>query len=315
MIGRTWLVLLGALLAAGSVPAYAAEYPLAPGQAAIGAAAERVTQAQDTLLDIAREYDLGYVQLVAANPGIDPWLPGAGKHVVIPSFYLLPDTPRTGIVINLAERRVFYFPAGGGQVVTYPAGVGTGEGMTPRGATRVVAKEAAPIWVPPPSIRAENPALPQSVGPGPDNPLGAFALRLGWPRYLIHGTNKPDSVGRNVSHGCLHLYPEDIAALFARVPVGTPVRVIDQPVEAAWIGDRLLVEVHASKSQADDIDNGRPMKPAMPTDLLLLVARLAAERDAAVDWTAVRRAGLARNGLPTAVARAAPPDRVASGEN
>src|SRR5579862_7373147 len=300
---KTWgMGLAGLLLIAGLAPAIGAEFPLAPNQAAVGAVQYRVTKDKDTLLDIAREYDVGFVQLMAANPGIDPWLPGKGKKVVIPSRYILPDAPRTGIVVNLAERRIFYFPAGGTRVVTYPAGIAVDDRTTPLGVTHVVLKEAAPVWIPPPSIRAEQPDLPAAIGPGPDNPLGAFALRLGWTNYLIHGTNKPDSVGRNVSHGCLHLYPEDVAALFRAVPIGTPVRVVDEAAEIAWIDGRLYVEVHASKAQADEIDINHPMTPALPQDLIARVAAAAGE--SAVDWDAVRRAGIERRGLPVPVATA-----------
>ncbi len=303
-MGRACLGAWGIVIGLYLVPAAAAEYPLAPGQVAVGAVETRITTASDTLLDIAREYDLGYVQLVAANPGIDPWFPGAGKAVTIPSYYILPDAPRKGIVINLAERRIFYYPAEGGRVVTYPAGVAVGGRTTPRGTTRVVRKEEAPIWVPPPSIRAERPELPAAIGPGPDNPLGEFALRLGWTNYLIHGTNKPDSVGRNVSHGCLHLYPEDIAALFHDVLIGTPVRVIDRAGAAAWVDGRLLVEVHPSKTQADAIDDGETFKPELPQQLAKRIAAVAGDQSHRVDWGAVRRAELERRGLPVAVANA-----------
>jgi len=135
-----------------------------------------------------------------------------------------------------------------------------------------VLKEDGPIWRPPPSIRAERPELPAAIYPGPDNPLGKYALRLGWTNYLIHDTNKPDSVGRNVSHGCLHLYPEDIDRLFHEVPVGTVVRSVNQPVKAGWIDNRLYVEVHPSKEQADEIDYNQPMTPAVPKQLVQIVA-------------------------------------------
>lgn len=298
---RETLVCAVGLLVMALAPTFAAEYSLAPDQAAVGATQSRVTGANDTLLDLAREYDVGYVQLIAANPGIDPWLPRAGTKVTIPSYYILPDAPRTGIVVNLAERRVFYYPPEGGRVVTYPAGIAVADGATPLGTTRVVLKEVAPVWIPPPSIRAERPELPLSIGAGPDNPLGDFALRLGWTNYLIHGTNKPDSVGRNVSHGCLHLYPEDIAALFASTAVGTPVRVIAQAAEVAWIGDRLFVEIHPSKAQADDIDIGKPFHPDIPQELITRVATMAGDRQDLVDWEAVRRAGIERRGIPIPV--------------
>ena len=279
----------------------AEDFPLTKGQVAVGAVDTVVTKDGDTMLDLARQSDDGYVQFMAANPGVDPWQPGTGKTITVPNLYILPDAPRTGIVINLAERRIFYFPPGGKTVETYPAGVGVQAGATPLGTTTVIRKEDGPVWVPPPSIRAERPDLPIAIYPGPDDPLGAFALRLGWNNYLIHGTNKPDSVGRNVSHGCLHIYPEDIEKLFHEVPVGTQVRSVDQPVEAGWIDGRLYVEVHPSKDQADQYDYNQPVTPAAPAELMQRVGAAAGDRSDLVDWDAVRTAGLAATGIPTAV--------------
>lgn len=282
-------------------PALAAEFPLERDQAAVGTVTTYVTQDQDNLLDLARRFDDGYVDFIAANPGIDPWRPGIGTTITLPNSFILPDAPRSGIVVNLAERRIFYFPPGGKTVETYPAGVGAEADLTPLGVTKVVRKEAGPVWVPPPSIRAERPDLPLAIPPGPDDPLGDYALRLGWDNYLIHGTNKPDSVGRNVSHGCLHLYPEDIERLFGEVPVGTPVRVIAQAVEAAWIDGRLYVEVHPDRDQADAIDYDEKIAPAVPQELMQRVAAAAGDRADLVDWNAVRQAGLAASGMPVPV--------------
>jgi L,D-transpeptidase ErfK/SrfK len=285
-------------------PALAAEFPLERDQVAIGAVATYVTKDQDNLLDLARRFDVGYVDFIAANPGIDPWRPGVGTTITIPTYFILPDAPRRGIVVNLAERRIFYFPPGGKTVETYPAGVGVEADLTPLGVTKVVRKEDGPVWVPPPSIRAERPDLPLAIPPGPDDPLGDYALRLGWNNYLIHGTNKPDSVGRNVSHGCLHLYPEDIEQLFREVPVGTPVRVVAQAVEAAWIDGRLSVAVHPDRDQADAIDNNETVTPAMPQELVDRVTLAAGDRAELVDWDAVRQAGLAASGIPVPVTQA-----------
>jgi len=281
---------------------HASEYPLERGQVAVGNLDTVAVKDGVNLLDLARQSDDGYVNFIAANPGVDPWNPGAGgKPIVIPNQIILPDAPRTGIVVNLAERRVYYFPPNGKSVEIYPAGVGVEAAATPLGVTRVVRKENGPAWIPPPSIRAERPDLPLAIYPGPDDPLGDYALRLGWDNYLIHGTNKPDSVGRNVSHGCLHLYPEDIERLFREVPVGTQVRVISQPVKVGWIDGRLYVEIHPDKDQADEIDISQPMTPAIPDDLTQRVAAAAGDRIDAVDWDAVRQAGLAASGVPTPV--------------
>jgi len=273
-------------------------YVLAPGQVSIGAAAVYRTRPDDTLLDIARRYDLGYTQLVAANRNIDPWLPGTGREVALPAAYILPDVPHDGIVINLSQHRLFYFPKGSNSVETFPIGVGVQGRTTPLGVTRVTGKEAHPVWVPPPSIRAEEPDLPPIVAAGPDNPLGDYALTLGWPRYLIHGTNKPDGVGRNVSHGCMHLYPEDMARLFAEVPIGTPVRVIDQEVAAAWLGGALYVAVFPNKQQADQLDLREPVAAVAPANLKERIRHAAGSRAAQVDWSAVEAAARDRTGMP-----------------
>jgi L,D-transpeptidase ErfK/SrfK len=304
-----WLALA---LAFAATPAVAAEYPLGDRQMAVGGLGLYVTQARDILLDVARANDLGFVQLMAANPGVDPWLPGKGTRITLPTRYILPDAPRKGIVVNLAEWRLFYFPPGGGRVETYPIGVGAIGDTTPLGVTSIVRKEANPTWYPPPSIRISEPDLPAAFPPGPDNPLGAFALHLGWPDYLIHGTNKPDGVGRNVSHGCIRLYAEDIARLFHEVRVGTPVRVVRQAVEAAWIGNILFVEVHPSKSQAEEIDTSAALTPEIPRDLVARVSAAAGEHVSLVDWDTVRQAGLQRTGVPVAVARLPPPETAMS---
>jgi L,D-transpeptidase ErfK/SrfK len=278
------------------------EFLLVPGQAAVGALGVYVTRDDDTLLDVARRYDLGYTQLVAANPGVDPWLPGAGRRIALPSYYLLPDGPRRGVVINLVQQRLFYFPPDGRTVETYPIGVAVQGSSTPLGTTRVVAKRVHPTWYPPLSIRKEQPDLPQMVPPGPDNPLGDYALVLGWASYLIHGTNKPDGVGRNSSHGCLRLYPEDIERLFKEVPVGTPVRVVNEEVQAAWIGSELYVAIYPNKDQAEQIDTDKPMTSAVPPRLeKRLAAEAGGDRLGRVDWDEVEKAGRDRTGIPARV--------------
>lgn len=294
---------IAALAAIGmyAAPAMAREYPLAPGQTAIGNVSEYTTRASDTLLDVARNNDLGYTQLVIVNPGINPWLPGDGKKVVLPNFYLLPDVPHAGIVLNLAEQRVFYFPPGGKRVETFPIGAGVVGWNTPTGVTHVVTKHVHPGWAPPPSIRKERPELPAYMPPGPDNPMGDLAMGLGWNGYYLHGTNKPYGVGRNVSHGCIHFYPEDIDHLFHEVPIGTPVRVINQEVATGWIDNRLYVAVFPTKDQVDEIDVEKPMPRIMPADLVQRVRDAAGDRADGVDWALVTQLGLSRSGIPTAV--------------
>lgn len=301
---RRAIGVVAVLLAAAFVPADGAEFALTTNQLAVGVLDRDTTHEADTMMDVARRHDLGYAELMAANPAINPWLPGEGTAVTIPSQFILPDAPHIGIVINLGARRLFYFRPGGRSVETFPIGIGTEQGMTPIGATIVASKQPNPTWYPPPSVRAEKPELPSAVLPGPDNPLGKFALYLGWQRFLVHGTNKPDGVGRNVSHGCIRMYPEDIDRLFHEVTVGTPVRTVDQPVLAAWIDGRLLIEVHPSRDQIDQIDNGEPITPAMPDDLVARVTTVAGIHDSLVDWDAVDRAGRVRDGIPVAVATA-----------
>src|SRR5260370_10042089 len=188
--GMALISAVGALQVAG------AEYAVAPGKQVIGDLGRYVVNQGDVFPDIARRFDLGYTALVTANPGVDTWAPRAAREITIPSVYILPDAPRQGIVINLSQWRLFYFPPGGDRVETFPLGLGVIGRKTPLGGTRVVAKEANPAWYPPPSIRAERPELPAMVPPGPENPLGAYALHLGWRSYGIHGTHKTDAGGR-----------------------------------------------------------------------------------------------------------------------
>lgn len=297
---RRALIAAAVLAAAGS--ASAAEFRLGAGDRVVGAVGEYVARSGDNLADIARHFDIGYTEILTANPGVDPWSPGVGRRLTIPSVYILPDAPRRGIVINLAELRLYYFPPHGGTVETFPIGIGVIGATTPLGTTTVVRKEPNPTWVPPASIRAEKPDLPPAIGPGPDNPLGAFALRLGWTNYLVHGTNKPDGVGRSVSHGCIRMYPEDIERLFGAAAVGTPVRTVSQPAAAAWIGAALYVAAHPDKDQSEEIDTERPMTPRPVDGLRETVAKVAGDAAGAVDWRAVDEAGLRRSGLPVPVA-------------
>lgn len=207
-------------------------------------------QGEDTLSDIARRFNLGYEEIVRANPGVDPWLPGVGREIVLPTQFVLPDAPREGLVINLAQLRMFYFPkAKAGEprrVITHPIGIGKIGWSTPVGTTKVISKVKNPTWHPPASVRKEHreagDPLPAKVPPGPDNPLGTHMMRLGWTSYLIHGTNKPYGVGMRSSHGCLRFYPEDIAELYDKVPIGTKVTVVNQPFVFGWQGDALYVQ-------------------------------------------------------------------------
>jgi len=207
------------------------------GEDMIGAVRIMIAKPEDTLLDIARRFGLGYTEIVAANPGVDPWVPGAGTRVVVPTQFVLPPPPRRGLVLNLAQLRLFYFPTPKpgepAQVMTFAVGIGTDYARTPLGETRITRKTVDPIWRPTQDIREEHAAegrwLPAEVKAGPENPLGKHALYLALPGgYLIHGTNKPWGIGMRVSHGCIRMYPEGIEALYPQVPIGTPVRIIDE---------------------------------------------------------------------------------------
>ncbi|HLB80054.1 MAG TPA: L,D-transpeptidase family protein [Dongiaceae bacterium] len=257
----------------------------------------------DTLLDIARRFDLGFVELRAANAGVDAWLPGEGTPLILPSAHVLPDAPRRGLVLNLAELRLYYFPADGGPVQTFPVGIGVEGANTPLGTTTIVSKRANPTWIPPASIRAERPELPAAVPPGPANPLGAFALDLGWPSYRIHGTNRPYAVGRRVTHGCVRLYPEDIERLYKVVPIGTPVTVVNQPVKLGWHGGELYIEFHPGLEQVDEIEATGRLAPETMPDIAGVILAAAGPQDSRIDWAAVRGAATSRTGVPVRITR------------
>ncbi len=270
----------------------------------IGKVGSLVTSYEDTLLDIARDNGLGYVEMIAANPGVDPWLPGERTRIVLPTAHILPDVERLGLVVNLAEHRLYYFGPPGTPPMTFPMGVGMEGWSTPLGSTEIARKKERPIWFPPDSIRAETPGLPAAVPPGPDNPLGSHALYFDWPNYLIHGTNDPWGIGRRVSHGCIRLYPEDIVRLFQMVELGTPVNVIDQAIKIGWSGGELYVEAHPDPRQADDLERtGRVAHPAerpLADVFYRIKARAGTDQDR-LDWRRIRRIVEKRSGVPVRV--------------
>jgi L,D-transpeptidase ErfK/SrfK len=218
------------------------------------------SRGEDTLFDIARRFDLGIDEVTHANPGVDPWLPGDGTRILLPTQFVLPDAPHDGLVINIAALRMFYFPkpAKGEQrvVMTFPLGIGKIGWATPTGTTKIVSKRTDPIWTPPASVRKEHEEdgdpLPAQVPPGPDNPLGRFAMNLGWPTYLIHGTNKPAGVGLRASHGCIRMLPEDIAAIYEDIPVGMKVTVVDQSLLYRWQGGALYVQSYPPHAKSEE---------------------------------------------------------------
>jgi L,D-transpeptidase ErfK/SrfK len=275
---------------------------LSADQRLIGDIQVLFTRHENTFAAIAREYGIGYDELRDANPTVDHWLPGEDTPVFLPTRHLLPEVEREGIVINVASMRLFHF--GDGEVRTYPIGIGREGWATPTGVAQVTQKARDPSWYVPASVRAEHEAagdpLPRVVPPGPDNPLGGFAIALSMPGYLIHGTNKPSGVGMRVSHGCVRLYPEDIESLFGRVPIGTPVRIVNQPVLVAWHDGQLYLEVHAPLTE-DERDL------AAEADTLLAAALAQADPGASeLDTDAVRAIVTGRRGLPFPVLRTAP---------
>ncbi len=264
---------------------------------------------KDTFIDVAQAYHLGFDELVEANPGIDPWLPGEGREIVLPSRFVLPDVPRQGIVLNVPTKRLFYFPKpqkGEAAVVyTFPISIGREGWATPLGLTRIVSKKKDPVWRVPASIRREHAEngdpLPPVVPPGPDNPLGAYAMRLAIPGdYLIHGTNKPAGVGMRISHGCIRMNPADIEWLFQQVPVGLPVRIVNQPLLVGVAGGELFLEAHPALEEDKTRRNA-----ALLRDIEKKLAKSAA-KGARVDYERVARAGSEQRGMPVSIMAGAP---------
>lgn len=286
------------------------EFILADDQDVIGVTQVTHAKAEDTLSDIARRFNLGYEEIVRANPGVDPWLPGDGREIVLPTQFVLPDAPREGLVINLPALRVFYFPkvkeGEPKRVITHPIGIGKVGWSTPEGTTTVIGKRKNPVWTPPASVRKEHlengDPLPKQVPPGPDNPLGAFAMTLGWPSYLIHGTNKPYGVGMRSSHGCIRFYPEDIALLFDQIPLRTKVHVVNQPMLIGWHDGAIYVQALPVLE-----DDTRPA--ADPTEVLLNTAisnrlwQKAKPHGVAVDLESVAKLAKERRGIATPVSK------------
>lgn len=297
-------LLLGLFVIFSASGAAAQTYELPPaGEDVIGQVSVVRAHHQDTLSDIARAYHLGYEEILHANPGVDPWLPGEGTRVILPTQHILPDAPRVGLVLNLPEMRLYYYPKPSKgkppMVATFPVSIGRMDWTTPLGLTRVTAKVTNPVWYPPASIRAEHEQegqeLPPKVAAGPENPLGQYALQLGRPGYLIHGTDRPYGIGMRATHGCIRLYPEDIQRLFEEVPVGTPVRIVNQPYKAGWHRGVLYLEAHPllEENLAEEKDNLTPAVRA--------VVEATSEHTTRVDWDRVLREAVRQNGIPVAV--------------
>jgi L,D-transpeptidase ErfK/SrfK len=255
----------------------------------------RIAQGED-LYDIAQKYDIGIGELRAANPRINESHLKVGQTIVLPTAHLMPDVDHSGIVINLPERRLYYFDAPGGPV-SFPVTVGKEGWETPTGATYIANKRENPTWTVPDKIRAESPELPAVVPPGPDNPLGKYAMDLGFSGIRIHGTNNPKSIGRQSSHGCIRMYPADIEKLFNMVPLKTKVTIINQPYKIGWHGGQLLLEVAppAAGSVARSVSSSE-IREALNTRLT---------SRAMVDWSTVDVAIKRRDGMPISIGRSA----------
>jgi len=237
---------------------------------------------------------------------VDPWLPGAGRDIVVPTRFVLPDAPRDGIVINVAAMRLYYFPAhkkGEPQMVyTHPIGIGKAGWSTPQGVTSVVSHVKDPIWRPSAALRKDHfndngEQLPAVVKPGPDNPLGKFELTLGWPSYLIHGTNKPYGVGLRSSHGCVRLYPEDIDKVFQMVPNGTHVRVVNQPFLFGLHDHELYLQAYGVLED-DARDWNHAQKKLLTHALPPNIQKLLQNSGEQMDWQSVAVITHAPRGLP-----------------
>lgn len=298
---RPMLASLAALLLA--TPAGALELPLPPpGEDVVGQVRVIKAKYEDTFADIATANDLGYLEMVAANPGVDPWLPGVGTEIILPTRYILPPGPREGIVINLAEYRMYYFPKGQNVVHTYPLGIGREGWGSPIANTTITAKMPNPTWTPPASIRAEHAAegdiLPAVVPAGPDNPLGPFKFTLGTPGYLIHGSNKKFGIGMRVSHGCFRMLNNNVLELAKMAPVGTSVRIINEPYKFGVAGGKVYLEAHTPLD-----DHGEPSVVDKHTEVINTLLKRDDLRDSMrLDWEVVREVVAAEDGLPVEIA-------------
>lgn len=251
----------------------------------------------DDFYDIAQKFDIGIGELRAANPRVNEAKLKAGQILVLPTAHIMPDVPHEGIVINLPERRLYYFDAPSGPM-SFPVTVGKEGWETPMGVTSVVNKRENPTWTVPDKIRAEDPELPAVVPPGPDNPLGQYAMDLGFQGIRIHGTNNPKSIGRQSSHGCIRMYPADIEKLFNLVPVKTKVTIINQPYKLGWLGNNLMLEVAppAAGSVAREVtvaDIRDTLNKKLNTEAL-------------VDWDTIKVTVERRDGMPVSIGRRAP---------
>ncbi|GAB4392915.1 MAG: L,D-transpeptidase family protein [Gammaproteobacteria bacterium] len=281
---------------------YAAVFQLpAAGNSVIGQITKVYAEPGDTLSDIGERYDVGFMELVEANPHLEqeatltPW-----TAITVPARYILPDAPRRGIVINLAELRMYYYPPGKNIVETIPVGIGREGWETPVGSTQITHKIKDPTWYPPKSVRKDalehGIELPLAFPPGPENPLGRYALKLGWKGYLIHSTNEPEGVGRRSSAGCIRMFPHDAERFYEKIPVGTPVHVVNQAFKAGWQDGKLLLEAHIPL-QEQQRDDGSDFAPVVET-----ITEAIGQQVIQVDWKKVKQVVEQQAGIPQVIA-------------
>lgn len=299
MIGKRHAGLLGLLAMLTAGPVLATNYPLPrAGEHLVGSMRTVEAQFEDTFETLGERHGFGHLEMLAANPGIDPWLPGAGSEIVLPGLHVLPEAPREGIVVNLPEYRLYYFAPDDGEVVTYPVGIGREGWSSPIGETSVARKQANPSWYPPESVRKEHAEegdfLPAVVPPGPDNPMGPYKMNLALSGYVIHGTNKNFGIGMRVSHGCFRLRNDDISALFPQVPVGTKVTIVNQPYKLGIHEGDLYLEVHTPLDE-----DGRPSSLDRQAAIQsLLDSKPELTQQFRLDWRQIRDIVYAEEGIP-----------------
>ncbi len=269
----------------------------------VGKVSQTYSNYEQTLPDIARLHDLGYHEIKLANPEVDTWLPGEEQRIVLPKHFVLPVAKHEGIIINIPEMRLYYFPPSSDdktrQVITHPIGIGREGWSTPYINTKIIQKNRDPHWYPPDSVREhyaeEGKILPKVVKPGPENPLGRFAMRLGLPSYLIHGTNRPFGVGMRVSSGCIRLYPEDIESLFSKIPLGTSVNIVNQPYKVGVIGNTIYLEANPFLDEDAELFDGNL------TSVVKMLVKLSGDDIYNIDWDLAKAVIDEQTGLPVEI--------------
>lgn len=293
------------------LPVATERFELEPDQSVVGEVQVVTAAKDDTLTDIARRFNVGYEEVLRANPKVDPWLPGEGHEIVVPTQYVLPNAPYSGVVINIAAMRIYYFPPvkRGERVVvlTHPIGIGKVGWKTPEGVTKISRRQKDPTWRVPVSVLKEHhdngEDLDPVIGPGPDNPLGKYAFYLQWPSYLIHGTNKPAGVGLRSSHGCIRLYPEDIEQFFNMIPVGTEVRVVNQPFLFGWTNGQLYLQP-LDVLEDDQRDWNKAQRKLLGKSLSATLQQQLKTHHQQIDWDRVAALAHDPRGVPVPVSSA-----------